>query len=146
MKVNQDLVGDSSRHVRRCPPQIQPLILGGLAALSQMHSQPYNECKAKGGTHQPTLGCPARVSSDCIGPVQKSEVFHGELREAPSPSQDTHLHWLSLGEGALSSLWLSSQHHAGFQLPLLEIWLGPASALTNPGTVLVFLLLGMTLG
>lgn len=43
MKVNQDLVGDSSRHVRRCPPQIQPLILGGLAAPSQMHSQPYNK-------------------------------------------------------------------------------------------------------
>ena len=107
MKVNQDLVGDSSRHVRRCPPQIQPPILGGLAAPSQMHSQPYNECTARGGTHPtPTLGCTARVGSDRIGLVQKIKVFHGELREAPSPSQDTHLHWPSLGEGALGSLWL----------------------------------------
>lgn len=108
MKVNQDLVGDSSRHVRRCPPQIQPPILGGLAAPSQMHSQPYNECKlgVEPTPPPPTLGCPARVGSDHIGPVQKSEVFHGELREAPSPSQDTHLHWPSLGEGALGSLWL----------------------------------------
>ena len=73
----------------------------------------------------PALGCPALVGSDRIGPVQKSEVSHGDLREAPSPSQDTRLHWPSLGEGALGSLWL--QLLAPCQASSFPFW-GPGLA------------------